>query len=309
MTGNSLALFMADLGVNASHSGPRISNHNPFSEARSKTAKCHPSYPDFFDSLLSARVWATLLCLVQLRAPPDRPGADDGCSCPLRVGAAIAAAESERIVPGPPEPARTLRPWPARAAPRLPVAAWINPPIAVVPRSPALEATMAPAESRKLHQIAKTVVSKPLTHSVWRDDTQPGTRTRRSGWVSLGTTHEDLSRWPFRGGPGNHSPGPERPSLTPGTRALWDTQSIGGIAGPAPSTRDVSPIWVNAHHRLEEKWQNGSYVRLPNDIPLLPKFLMGITTSVGLTLITIGLGSAIGLIVSVCKLSKFRPLN
>ena len=57
MTAKSLALLMADLGVNVSHSRPRTSNDNPFSEAQFKTAKYHPSYPDFFDSLVDARVW------------------------------------------------------------------------------------------------------------------------------------------------------------------------------------------------------------------------------------------------------------
>jgi putative transposase len=48
MTSRSLALMYADLGVVPSHSRPRVSNDNPFSESQFKTAKYHPTYPDQF---------------------------------------------------------------------------------------------------------------------------------------------------------------------------------------------------------------------------------------------------------------------
>jgi putative transposase len=49
---------LADLGVTKSHSRPRISNDNPYSEAQFKTMKYRPDYPDFFGSLPDARAWA-----------------------------------------------------------------------------------------------------------------------------------------------------------------------------------------------------------------------------------------------------------
>jgi putative transposase len=58
MTSKPLALLLADLGVTKSHSRPRVSNDNPYSEAQFKTMKYRPDYPAFFDSLLDARVWA-----------------------------------------------------------------------------------------------------------------------------------------------------------------------------------------------------------------------------------------------------------
>ncbi len=58
MTSKPLALLLSDLGVVKSHSRPRISNDNPYSEAQFKTMKYRPDYPEFFDSLLDARPWA-----------------------------------------------------------------------------------------------------------------------------------------------------------------------------------------------------------------------------------------------------------
>ena len=51
----SVALLLADLGVRKSHSRPRTSNDNPFSEAQFKTMKYHPSFPDRFGSQEDAR--------------------------------------------------------------------------------------------------------------------------------------------------------------------------------------------------------------------------------------------------------------
>jgi putative transposase len=58
MTSKPLALLLADLGVTKSHSRPRVSNDNPYSEAQFKTMKYRPDYPEFFGSLPDARAWA-----------------------------------------------------------------------------------------------------------------------------------------------------------------------------------------------------------------------------------------------------------
>ena len=50
MTSKSLAEKLIDLGVNKSHSRPRVSNDNPFSEAQFKTLKYWPGFPGRFDS-------------------------------------------------------------------------------------------------------------------------------------------------------------------------------------------------------------------------------------------------------------------
>ena len=58
MKAKSVALLMADLGVNKTHSRPHVSNDNPYSEAQFKTLKYYPTYPGRFGSLADARQWA-----------------------------------------------------------------------------------------------------------------------------------------------------------------------------------------------------------------------------------------------------------
>lgn len=49
--------LMSELGAVCSHSRPRVSNDNPFSESQFKTLKQQPDYPQRFDSLEQARQW------------------------------------------------------------------------------------------------------------------------------------------------------------------------------------------------------------------------------------------------------------
>ena len=58
MTGKPLSQLLLDLGITKSHSRPHTSDDNPFSEAQFKTMKYRPDYPDRFDSIEAARVWA-----------------------------------------------------------------------------------------------------------------------------------------------------------------------------------------------------------------------------------------------------------
>ena len=48
---------MKELDVTCSHSRPRVSNDNPFSESQFKTQKYQPDYPGRFDSIAHARRW------------------------------------------------------------------------------------------------------------------------------------------------------------------------------------------------------------------------------------------------------------
>jgi putative transposase len=57
MKSKLLALLLADLGVTKTHSRPRVSNDNPYSESQFKTMKYRPDFPDFFGSLEDARAW------------------------------------------------------------------------------------------------------------------------------------------------------------------------------------------------------------------------------------------------------------
>jgi putative transposase len=55
MTSKTLAQLMADLVVTKSHSRPRVSDDNPFSEAQFKTIKYRPDFPDRFGGPVDGR--------------------------------------------------------------------------------------------------------------------------------------------------------------------------------------------------------------------------------------------------------------
>jgi putative transposase len=55
MASKTIAQLLADLAVTKSHSRPRCSNDNPFSEAQFKTLKYRPDFPDRFGSVEHAR--------------------------------------------------------------------------------------------------------------------------------------------------------------------------------------------------------------------------------------------------------------
>ncbi len=55
MTSKTVAQLLTDLGVDKSHSRPRVSNDNAYSESQFKTLKYHHQFPGTFDSLEQAR--------------------------------------------------------------------------------------------------------------------------------------------------------------------------------------------------------------------------------------------------------------
>ena len=57
MTSKLVATLLDDLGVTRSHSRPRVSNDNPYSEAWNKTLKYAPVVPERFSSLQAARAF------------------------------------------------------------------------------------------------------------------------------------------------------------------------------------------------------------------------------------------------------------
>ncbi|MFD3823701.1 IS3 family transposase [Streptomyces sp. NPDC058625] len=57
MTSKKVSQLLIDLGVTRSHSRPKVSNDNPYSEAQFKTTKYMSDHPERFDSLAHAREW------------------------------------------------------------------------------------------------------------------------------------------------------------------------------------------------------------------------------------------------------------
>lgn len=55
MTSQSVAELLSMLGITKSHSRPKVSNDNPYSEAQFKTLKYCPVFPDRFGSMQDAR--------------------------------------------------------------------------------------------------------------------------------------------------------------------------------------------------------------------------------------------------------------
>jgi putative transposase len=128
MTSKTLAEKLTDLGVNKTHSRPRVSNDNPFSEAQFKTLKYWPGFPDRFESpqhgLAVSRTFfpwynhehhhsalSYLTPAVVHHGQAERVLAERH-----RVRMAAYLERPERFVNGPPR------------LQRLPEAVWINPP-------------------------------------------------------------------------------------------------------------------------------------------------------------------------------------
>ena len=57
MTAHGFLDLLAELGVDSSHSRPRVSNDNAFSEAQFKTLKYQPDFPGRFRDVEHARAW------------------------------------------------------------------------------------------------------------------------------------------------------------------------------------------------------------------------------------------------------------
>jgi len=128
MASKPVAHLLADLGVTKSHSRPRVSNDNPYSEAQFKTLKYCPDFPGRFGSIEDARAFCRRFLAyyntvhrhsgIGLMTPSD---VHHGRSPEVRAARAAVLdrayhARPDRFVRKHPEP------------PALPGAAWINKP-------------------------------------------------------------------------------------------------------------------------------------------------------------------------------------
>jgi len=59
MTSKPVSALLTDLGVTRTHSRPRVSNDNPYSESQYRTLKYLPDFPDHFNSLAHAKQFLT----------------------------------------------------------------------------------------------------------------------------------------------------------------------------------------------------------------------------------------------------------
>jgi putative transposase len=128
MRSKVVAELFTDLGIAASHSRPRVSNDNPFSEAQFRTFKYRPEFPDRFGSIQDARAICHTLfgwyndahhhSGLRYLTPADvhYGRAPTILDARHRTRLAAYAAHPERFVQGPPR------------RDTLPAAVWINPP-------------------------------------------------------------------------------------------------------------------------------------------------------------------------------------
>ncbi len=128
MRSKLVAELFADLTIVASHSRPRVSNDNPFSEAQFRTFKYRPEFPDRFGSLEHARAISHDLFTwyndahhhsgLSYLTPADVHHGRAATILEARYRTRLAAyvAHPERFVNGSPRPET------------LPTAVWINPP-------------------------------------------------------------------------------------------------------------------------------------------------------------------------------------
>jgi len=128
MRSKLVAELFSDLRIDASHSRPRVSNDNPFSEAQFRTLKYRPEFPDRFGSLEHGRSLARHLFAwyndahhhsgLSYLTPADVHYGRAATILEVRHHTRLAAyaAHPERFVHG--SPRREI----------LPHAVWINPP-------------------------------------------------------------------------------------------------------------------------------------------------------------------------------------
>ncbi len=128
MRSKLVAELFSDLSIDASHSRPRVSNDNPFSEAQFRTFKYRPAFPDRFGSIDDARAISRDLLAwyndahhhsgLSYLTPADVHHGRAATILEVRHRTRLAAyaAHPERFVQGPPR------------LEILPHAVWINPP-------------------------------------------------------------------------------------------------------------------------------------------------------------------------------------
>jgi putative transposase len=138
MTSKPVALLLTDLGVLKTHSRPHVSNDNPYSESQFRTLKYRPGFPARFGSIQDGRAfcrdffpWYNAEHRHSSLGVCTPESVHYGRAHTIRdaratVLTAAYAVHPERFVRHHPQP------------PPLPIAAWINPPLAkVAQESPA----------------------------------------------------------------------------------------------------------------------------------------------------------------------------
>lgn len=144
MIAGTMGDLLAVLGIAKSHSRPRVSNDNPYSEAQFKTLKYRPSYPGRFGDLAHATDWArATITWYNHRHPHSRLA----LLTPATVHAGMAAtvlAQRQMVLDSAFAAHPERFPGGRPSAGRLPDKVWINEP-AVAVADPSTATAVPPA--------------------------------------------------------------------------------------------------------------------------------------------------------------------
>jgi len=127
MTSKTVSQLLADLGVLQSHSRPHVSNDNPYSEAQFKTLKYSPTFPARFATLAAARLFCDQF-FTAYNLEHHHSGLGLHTPHDVHYGLAEAVRDKRQTILDAAYQAHPERFRQRPNAPRLPVAAWINPP-------------------------------------------------------------------------------------------------------------------------------------------------------------------------------------
>lgn len=167
MTSKTLAQLLADLDVTSSHSRPRVSNDNPFSESQFKTLKYHPTFPGKFSTLADARAFGREFFAwyneehrhsgIAYLTPNDvhEGRADSELAARHAVMTAAYRANPTRFIGGPPK-LMTLSP-----------AVYINPPVPASSPPPSSSSPSKTERSEVGATMTRVTATPPLDSEPW----------------------------------------------------------------------------------------------------------------------------------------------
>ena len=128
MTSKTVSALLSDLAILKSHSRPKVSNDNPYSEAQFKTLKYCPAFPGSFGSLQDARAFCRAF-FTYYNHEHRHSGIGLHTPYSVHIGTAPAIQEKRQAVLNAACAANPRRFTRRPRAPELPTAAWINKPV------------------------------------------------------------------------------------------------------------------------------------------------------------------------------------
>jgi hypothetical protein len=119
--------LLSDLAILKSHSRPKVSNDNPYSEAQFKTLKYCPAFPGTFGSLQDARAFCGVF-FAYYNHEHRHSGIGLHTPYSVHIGTAPAIQDKRQAVLNAACAANPRRFTRRPTAPKMPAAAWINKP-------------------------------------------------------------------------------------------------------------------------------------------------------------------------------------